>query len=199
MIGYINICKLKLVGRLWSMKCDAISKHIFVSNTILSYYQNTHKQLCLHQNLIMPYLYPEYRKQFMLCIKILSREKISRECNLCKKHASDSDKHVILHCESVSGQLPPGQLPPGQLPPRTNATQDNCHPNNIIVKIVMAFRLIINEIQLLCLKMNAITYILETLRMLYYVDDVYSYIVHVITLYSTAPCVFIQYISTISC
>ena len=70
-------------------------------NASLSRYSKIHSQLSFHTLIHFIFLYPEHRKPLQLCLKVSSRNKTSRECSLCLKHAYDYDNHIILHCEKL--------------------------------------------------------------------------------------------------
>ncbi len=70
----------------------------------LSRYLSVHSKLTLHTFWLIAFECPKIRTKCQLCVKIASRPKQSLECTLCQKHASDYDKHIIMHCESLLSQ-----------------------------------------------------------------------------------------------
>lgn len=169
MNGFIDKCRLQLLGRLCNIECNSIAKDLFcafvatnanraskcdlsICNTListaskynlnnyitdyvnrgcfpsksnwrtivfkriseyeqlswrerivhrcdLSRYTIIHNCLKMHILYDVIYVHPQLRQQLQLCIKIGSREKVSKECTYCNRHCFDFDCHTILHCE----------------------------------------------------------------------------------------------------
>ena len=62
-------------------------------------YHLTHNVFGVHRLYYLMYFYPQFRDIIQLCVKISSRAKFSKHCELCDRHCNDYDCHIILHCE----------------------------------------------------------------------------------------------------
>ncbi len=70
-------------------------------NANMTLYARVHCKLNYHILWQLAYLHPTYKSALQICIKISSRGKISKECNLCNRYTCDYDFHILLHCEGL--------------------------------------------------------------------------------------------------
>ena len=70
-------------------------------NSSMIRYMNIHCKLTYHVLWDRIFLYPRYRSILQFCLRISSRNILSKCCALCNKHAFDYDCHIILHCEKL--------------------------------------------------------------------------------------------------